>query len=448
MNSQEDSDTAGLEKNRLNILVVCPDSPSAPQFGPNIRSMAIARQLAREFRVTLALRSPEKGTRGQAPELEGIESFWWDRSSIGRQMKSFDVVISQGLQLPARVMSFSRALQVVDLCTPVVLEQLGGGQARPGELGHLQRLTRFLLRRGDYFLCACPQQRDLWLGALYASRPVATGPESDQALRRLVGIVPFGHDGSLPQRTRPALKGVVPGIDSNDHVLLWGGGVWNWFDPLTLISAMGEIALERRDVKLFFLGSRFPNRRFEDYAMLDRARKLAGKLGILGKNVFFHEGCVSFDERANYLLDSDLAVCTAPDTLENRFSFRTRLVDALWAGVPVVCTQGGVMGDYVDQNAIGYTVRHGDPKQLKQAILEALKPQVQGRFRANLAACRNELRWERCVRPLVEFCRNAQPLPRSASSGFYAKALGEYLRYKTPSLTQKALAMFRRRGHA
>jgi hypothetical protein len=27
-------------------------------------------------------------------------------------------------------------------------------------------------------------------------------------------------------------------------VLLWGGGIYNWFDPLTLIRAVGEVAGE------------------------------------------------------------------------------------------------------------------------------------------------------------------------------------------------------------
>ena len=42
------------------------------------------------------------------------------------------------------------------------------------------------------------------------------------------------------------MKGAYPGIDKNDRVILWGGGIWEWFDPLTLIRAVHRINQERR----------------------------------------------------------------------------------------------------------------------------------------------------------------------------------------------------------
>ncbi len=42
-------------------------------------------------------------------------------------------------------------------------------------------------------------------------------------------------------RTRPAIKGVVPGIGPDDKVILWGGGIYNWFDPLTLLRAVDKL---------------------------------------------------------------------------------------------------------------------------------------------------------------------------------------------------------------
>ena len=37
------------------------------------------------------------------------------------------------------------------------------------------------------------------------------------------------------------LKGVVPGIGADDKVILWGGGIYNWFDPLTLLRAVDKL---------------------------------------------------------------------------------------------------------------------------------------------------------------------------------------------------------------
>ena len=52
---------------------------------------------------------------------------------------------------------------------------------------------------------------------------------------------PFGVAGDAPVRARSVLKGVVPGIGPDDKVILWGGGVYNWFDPLTLIRAVHRL---------------------------------------------------------------------------------------------------------------------------------------------------------------------------------------------------------------
>ena len=55
------------------------------------------------------------------------------------------------------------------------------------------------------------------------------------------------------------MKGVLPGIGPSDRLLLWGGGIWNWFDPLTVIRAVGRLAEGRSDVKLLFLGLKHPS---------------------------------------------------------------------------------------------------------------------------------------------------------------------------------------------
>src|SRR5690606_13609787 len=127
---------------------------------------------------------------------------------------------------------------------------------------------------------------------------------------------------------------------------------------------------------------------------------------LFERNVFFNKAWVPLAERVDYLLESDLAVCSAPDSPENHFSFRTRLLDAIWAGLPIVCNEGSFLADYAEQRAIGLTVPAGDPKALAAAIVRALDPEAQALFRRNLAACRDELRWDRCVEPLVAFCRS------------------------------------------
>ena len=74
--------------------------------------------------------------------------------------------------------------------------------------------------------------------------------------------------------------------------------------------------------------------------MAHDALELAGSLGVLGKHVFFNENWVAHEDRANYFLDADVGVSTHLEHLETSFSFRTRLLDYIWAGLPIINSSG------------------------------------------------------------------------------------------------------------
>ena len=136
----------------------------------------------------------------------------------------------------------------------------------------------------------------------------------------------------------------MPGIGADDKILLWPGGIWNWFDPLTVIRAVHELSRRRDDVRLYFLGVKHPNPEVPDMAMAAEAVALADELGLRDRVVFFNFGWVPYAERGRYLLDADVAVSAHFDDIETRFAFRTRLLDCLWAGLPVVTTRGDTLG--------------------------------------------------------------------------------------------------------
>ena len=135
------------------------------------------------------------------------------------------------------------------------------------------------------------------------------------------------------------LKGIVPGIEDNDKVLLWGGGIWDWLDPLTVIRAVERLALNRNDVRLFFLGLRHPNPGVPQMEMERRALALTEELNLRDRVVFFNENWVPYEERGSYLLEADIGVSAHFDDLETRFAYRTRLLDYIWARLPIVTSQ-------------------------------------------------------------------------------------------------------------
>jgi hypothetical protein len=270
-----------------------------------------------------------------------------------------------------------------------------------------------LCLRGDFLVCASEKQRDFWLGHLAALGRLNTRTyDDDSTLRSLIDVAPFGIPAEPPRRTRPVLKGVVDGIGPDDQVVLWGGGIYNWFDPLTLLRAVDLLRTRRPGVRLFFLGMQHPHPDVPEMRMSLAARTLAAELGLTGTHVFFNEDWVRYDERADYLLEADVGVSTHLDHVETAFSFRTRMLDYLWAGLPMVCTRGDVFAALVDEHGLGLTVAPGDVEGLADALDRLLGDA------AFAAACRSRVAelapsfsWAQVLTPLVAFCAAPRRAP-------------------------------------
>ena len=307
---------------------------------------------------------------------------------------------------------------VVDVYDPFHLELLeqarDEGEDRRRDIVHNAVVVlNDQLRRGDFFLCASEKQRDLWIGSLASLGRVNTATyDGDETLRRLIAVAPFGLDAAPPVRTGPGVKGVVDGIGRQDKLLLWGGGIYNWFDPLTLIRAVEILAEERDDVRLFFMGLAHPNPRVPTMRMAVAAERLAADLGLLGRSVFFNQGWVPYGERANVLLDADLGVSTHLDHVETAYSFRTRLLDCLWAGLPQVATLGDSLAELIEAEGLGLTVPAGDAEALAVAIGRLLDDaELAGHARAAAARVAAGFTWPTVLAPLTAFCAD----PRRAA---------------------------------
>ena len=215
-------------------------------------------------------------------------------------------------------------------------------------MAQLNNLTQEVaLATGDAFVCASEKQRDFWLGALAsAGRLDRASYQRDPSLRTLVDVVPFGIDPE-PPAPGPAMRGVVPGIGPDDRVLLWPGGIWNWFDPLTVIRAVARTFAARPTCDCSSSACSTRTRRAGDARWpsgQSRSRRSSGSATALSSSI-----SVGFrtPSAARYLLDADLAVSAHFDDVETRFAFRTRLLDCLWAGLPVVTTRGDSLGELI-----------------------------------------------------------------------------------------------------
>jgi hypothetical protein len=222
------------------VLVVTGDPIGARLAGPAIRALHVAEALAAEHDVRLV------STSYADLERDDFEVAFRQPGLLDDDVAWADVVVFQGFLLAqAPWIADTDKIIVVDLYDPMHLEQLEQTRGREGRLRErdLDATVAALgdqLRRGDFFLCANEAQRHLWLGHLGAlGRLNARTHDADHSLRSLIAVVPFGLPADPPTRGRPALRdGAFPGIDAASRVILWGGGIYDWLDPMTLVRAV------------------------------------------------------------------------------------------------------------------------------------------------------------------------------------------------------------------
>jgi glycosyltransferase involved in cell wall biosynthesis len=399
--------------------------------GPGIRYYHFARELSRHFRVTLMTPNRDVGT------IEGVNLVAGQRASYGAVKTlaaNHDAVVAQHFGVRTmRYLARAPIRVVYDLYVPFVSENLAYHAAQQRSPFHRlsyrasDLVQSIALATGDAFICASERQRDLWLGraSLLERIDVAQG-RADPALRRLVEVVPMGIEERRPESTRRVIKGVVPGIRETDRVLLWSGGVWNWFDPLTVIRAVERISRRRDDVKLYFLGVRHPNPAVAEMEMTQRALDLVRELDLEGRSVFFNFGWVPYEERAAYLLEADVGLSAHFDTLETRFSFRTRLLDHLWAGLPTVTTKGDTLAELVEREKLGRTTEFEDVDSWVAALESLLDDEAEyERVQGNIERVRGRFAWPRLVAPLGELIAGEVGFPQSPYAG---RLIRRYLR--------------------
>jgi hypothetical protein len=145
---------------------------------------------------------------------------------------------------------------------------------------------------------------------------------------------------------------------------------------------------------------------------------------------------------------ADLAVSTHWDHLETEFAFRTRVVDYLWCGLPVVSTSGDELADVVERSGAGSVVPPGDVEALCAALVRmAASAEVRAAAGAAAQELAAEMSWDAVCRPLADFCAAPRRAPDRALDTVARVQLG----LRTPGLPhgsplQRLRAAFREGG--
>jgi glycosyltransferase involved in cell wall biosynthesis len=397
------------------VLIISDDAVGSKMAGPAVRDWEYARVLSRHCRVTLAV--PNESDL--APSDFQLRRYDSAEAAQALAVDS-DVVITSGYML--KRLAFLKTLQVPLVLTTshsFVLENLqrlvSDGLSQEDQwpaFGDNVAVLNEQLAVGDFFVCNTERQRDYWLGMLAALGRINPATyTNDPSLRRLIDLAPYGLPDEPPQHRRQVLKGAYKGIAVDAEVLFWGG-LYDWLDPITLIRAMPQVLEKRPHVVVFFAGTRHPSPNVVEVSPVCRqAMQLSDELGLTDRHIYFHDW-IPYQERENYLLEADLGMSLHLEHVETRFAFRSRILDYIWTGLPIVATEGDTASELVRQHQLGAVVGYQDVDGVAQAILDLLsmhnlKADLAPRF-ARLAQA---YRWEQTLRPLVEFCCSPQLAP-------------------------------------
>lgn len=397
--------------------------------GIGIRYWEIARTLSEHCDVAVGHRYDT------AAEGDDFEIFKWDARNPAPALKiagGADVLLIHGYvleKLPELTNVDARL--VVDLYCPFVFENLElhaerGISLEERESIHSNDLRVLLdqLRAGDYFLSCTDRQRSWITGMLTAlNRLRPATMEGRPEIGDLVGLVPFGlpREPPCPAPAKRVLKGRMPGVAAEDFVLLWGGGIWSWLDAGTVIRAMAQVGEQRDDVKLVFLSTVPAEEDLIEMPVLAATLELAEELGVRdGPVVFNTRDYIEYDRRLGYFQEADVGVCAHHASLETYFAFRTRVLDYLHCGLPIITSRGDHFGELVEEEELGFAVSPGDVDGWVEAILRLVEDnELREGCGERSRQQRSLYAWPNVVRPLLDYCRDPDRLglARNAQGG-------------------------------
>ena len=388
------------------ILVVGDERPTGQIAGPAIRVASIVRQLGQFHDVTVMTpngNTPIEGAKCAIPLVP---------EALTREIKQHQITISRPGLLGfsnLRLFKEPNRFLVVDLVIPQPVEGLHYFAQFKDDGWKLYSTAQRRLRRsllvGDFFLAASKQQRIFWLGATLSTRSLPpTYIQNDPNLEGLVAVAPSGVD-SAESLTSEGKKGR----------LLWGGGLWDWTDPQTLVQAVAS--LQRDDLLLHFPGTDHPDARVPSAKNVAAIESMAKDLPV---NIELQQGWRSKDERISYLKGASIGVSLHCAGIEPTLSWRFRVLDYLWARLPIIITTGCPLAALVQEYGAGVVVAPGDVKACASAIEkmvddeEFLKECHQG-----VEKLRQHLDWQNTLKPLLQFCQKPHKAPDHGSESWY-----------------------------
>lgn len=341
-------------------------------------------------------------------EYEGIKLVNWSQDADFIQLlNSFDaVIVSYCMGDPSVFIAdnINDDVQLIlDAYVPIYIE-VSARDSKDVEteyVNYMADIVRFnrVLKRGDYFLYANDAQELLYSGVLSALGVI--NPSTYRDIRMLK--TPFGiHRTAAVAKTNPYTN---LGITSDDFVVLWFGGIYPWFRIEEYLGAIKDLSKDK-SIKFVFIGGKNPFNPNPDFSrQYDLAVSFANYHKLIDKQVFFVDW-VDFRDRIDWFLHANVIVSLNQPGDENKYSWRTRVMDYVW-GEAVTISNGG---DPLSEELItaGAAIRLEKlSAQALGATIQSLKsnPKLLRNTKANVRTMKEVYYWDVVTEQLSEIIK-------------------------------------------
>lgn len=396
----------------MQIGLISADVVGKKMAGPGMRYFELAKALAGDFSVSLF--APDSCDL-DADNFK-IISYNSKKSSsdLAKKISDLDVIIAQNLRPP--LLSKLKKLKIkfiADLYDPLLIEVLeyakdDNRKLRDSTFNFNYFSLLLQLATADHLLCASDRQRDYYCGIL-SGRQILNPNfyNASPNLEKFITIAPFGLSAEKPLAKNPEMfQQKFPSIKKSDKIIYWGGGIWNWFDPISVIKAVEILAKKRDDIKLFFLGAKHPNPKIKKMKKTNEAIEYAKEKCLIDKFVFFNYDWTPYEERTNYLCKSKIGVSTHFDNTETRFSFRTRVLDYLWAELPMILTTGDYFAELCEKKNLGIVVDFESPAEIATAVEKLVDDEkFRDEVKKNIAEVKKDFQWQKIAGNIADIIK-------------------------------------------
>ncbi len=391
------------------IVFISRDKIGERMAGTAQRYVELARAAGKH--TTVGLVAPPGSTRPVDLD-ENIQFMSKDVSlrRVAKFLSSYDVWFSQTISAKELfLLKRNKAEFIYDGYDPVYIENLERLSYEQDDISakkHLafirNELKRALLN-AKYIAYATPAQKHYLLGQLQALKGLNLGEyrQNHSAVGKFVSL-PFGMHAqrNLGGSERDELRKKL-GVSKRDQLALWGGGIWNWFDPLTLLESMRK-GYVPNNTKLYFPGFRHPDPHVPQMQVASQVMAYIDKYPVLRKRVIIAEGWTPYSRRNELFGITDVGLSLHYQSLETELAFRTRVLEYLAHEVPILSTEGDYFAWEIKTQELGEVVPYLDARAVGLALHRLQDAKISKMYKKNIDSYRKEYDWDSIIKNLLE----------------------------------------------